>query len=130
MQTAPPVPVPEAHDDRRRAARFRPTIGTLCRFRRCGDAAAERHVGLVWNLSETGVSMLLADPPPCGTRLDAELAAESGPARLAVAMVVVHVHEMPHGDYFLGAHLDRPLALDDLEQFLAPPAAAADRKGR
>jgi len=120
MTTATQSTETEHAGDRRRAARFRPTFGTLCRFRRCGESGEER-VGLVWNISESGMSMLMADPPERGTELDAELMTESGEARLPIKLLVVHIREMPHGDYFMGAQVDRPLCVEELEQFLELP---------
>jgi hypothetical protein len=110
--------------ERRIAPRFRPAFGTV--YRIAAQNGVPAMVGLVWNISETGVSMLLADPPECGTRLEGELAPETGdgPA-LAIAIRVVHVHEMPNGDSFLGAQFARPLTPDELQAFLAPPLPAA-----
>jgi hypothetical protein len=109
--------------ERRVAPRFRPAFGTVYRIAPHNGGPAT--VGLVWNISETGVSMLLAEPPECGTRLDGELTPETGggPA-LAIAVRVVHVHEMPNGDSFLGAQFARPLTPDELQAFLAPPLPA------
>jgi len=108
----------ESSTDRRRAARFQPAFGTICHFRRHGEEG-ERRTGLVWNISETGVSMLLSDPPARGAELDGELTTESGVNRLPVKMVVVHIKKMPHGDYFLGGHFEQPLTPDELQRFLA-----------
>ncbi|MCE9562315.1 MAG: PilZ domain-containing protein [Planctomycetes bacterium] len=118
MTTAAPTPKTESPSDRRRAARFQPAFGTICHFRRHGEEG-ERSIGLVWNISETGVSMLLADPPARGTQLDGELTTESGVARMSVKLQVVHIRKMPHGDYFLGGHFEQPLTPDELQRFLA-----------
>jgi hypothetical protein len=108
--------------ERRIAPRFRPAFGTV--YRIAPQNGGPSAVGLVWNISETGVSMLLAEPPECGTRLEGELAAETGGPGLAIPIRVVHVHEMPNGDSFLGAQFARPLTPDELQAFLAPPLPA------
>lgn len=105
--------------ERRVAPRFQPAFGTVCRLNRPSPDGTPA-LGLVWNISETGVSMLLADPPERGTQLDAELTTEFGGAGLPVALRVVHVREMPMGDFFLGAQFARPLAPDELKPFLLP----------
>src|SRR5205807_2825510 len=55
--------------DRRAAPRFRPAHGTVCRL----DAT----VGLVWDLSTSGVSILVADPPKPGEYVAGELTGEA-----------------------------------------------------
>jgi hypothetical protein len=128
MPTAPQTATTSS-SERRIATRFQPAFGTVCRFRRRGEDGEEA-VGLVWNISETGMSMLLADPPKRGAELDAELASESGGVGLAIALRVVHVREMPIGDYFLGAQFERPLASDELKRFLIPtPVPTAPANG-
>ena len=110
---APPVA------DRRAAPRFQPTLGTVCRL-----GPAWPRVGLVWNISRTGVSMLFGDPPPAGAELTAVLATDGGDGGLPVILRVVHVREAATGDYLLGARFDRPLADAELAPFLAPPTPA------
>ncbi|MBA4066862.1 MAG: PilZ domain-containing protein [Isosphaera sp.] len=104
--------------NRRAAPRFQPAFGTVYTFRR-GDAYA---VGLVWNISVSGVSMLLADPPEPGEEVSGELTAGAADAGLPVAVRVVHVRRVPTGDYFLGAKFARPLSPEELRPFLAPGA--------
>ena len=104
--------------DRRAAPRFQPALGTVCRL-----GPGWPRVGLVWNLSQTGVSMLLGDPPSAGGELDAVLAADGGEAGLRVRLQIVHVREVATGDYLLGARFARPLDPDELAPFLAPPLA-------
>lgn len=111
---APPAPTPTA--ERRTAARFRPALGTVCRL------GPDRPAGLVWDLSGTGVSMLVAGPPAAGAEVAAELASEGG-AAMAVDLRVVHVRPVPTGDFLLGARFARPLGEDALRPFLAPPPA-------
>src|SRR5262249_33400622 len=99
--------------DRRRAVRFQPAFGTICRFRDAGPDA-----GLVWDLSATGVGMLLADPPPPGTILAAELTTER--ATLPISLRAVHVRPVATGDYFLGAQFVRPLTPEEVRPFVTP----------
>lgn len=111
--------------ERRIAPRFQPAFGTVCRFRLAEDAPPR--VGLVWNISSTGVSMLLAEPPERGTELKAELTNDAGTARLGIGIKVVHIRSMPQGDYFLGGQFEHALTDAELEQFLLPPAPEPKR---
>ena len=123
---SPPAITPA---ERRVAPRFQPAFGTICRLHLPGDNGRTT-VGLVWNISETGVSMLIADPPARGAQLDAELTTESGGDTLPLSLRVIHVREMPVGDYFIGAQFSRPLAEAELRRFLLPlPAPAKPANG-
>jgi hypothetical protein len=102
--------------DRRIASRRQPAMGTVCRFDPALDVG---HAGgLVWNISATGVSMLVTDPPAVGAVLAGQLEAEAGHA-LPVLFRVVHVKELESGDYFLGAQFARPLTAAELKPFVA-----------
>jgi hypothetical protein len=117
--------------ERRVTPRFQPAFGTICRLHIPGENG-RTVVGLVWNISESGVSMLIADPPTRGAELDAELTTESGGDFLPVAIRVVHVREMPVGDYFVGAQFARHLEETELKRFLLPlpaPACTVAAKG-
>ncbi len=115
--------LPEATSDNRRiAARRQPTVGTVCRL----DLAAgpqSNHVGLVWNLSTSGVSMLLNEPLTPDSVVAAELMTMDERTALSVSLRIIHVRKIRTGDYFLGAQFDRPLAPEDIRPFLAelPP---------
>src|SRR5215218_5226679 len=87
--------------DRRIAPRRQPAIGTVCRFDPALDVGDA--VGLVWNISATGVSMLVTEPPDAGAILAGQLEVEGGHA-LPVLFRVVHVKELETGDYFVGGH--------------------------
>ncbi len=110
--------------NRRIATRYRPAFGTVCRYRPrgTGDEPGSIDVGLVWNISVTGVSMLITETLERGIELDAELASESGDVGLHVVLRVVHIRESPTGDFFLGAQFVRPLESDELQRFLTPHA--------
>jgi hypothetical protein len=104
--------------DRRAAPRFRPAHGTVCRL--------EAAVGLVWDLSRTGVSMLVTDPPAPGSILAGELTGEDVVVGLPVLLQAVHVRKAATGDYILGAQFVRPLTESELAPFLTPPPNEAD----
>ena len=112
MSIPAPAPVPPA--DRRVAPRFQPALGTVCRFR-----TPARRVGLVCNISESGISMLVADPPPAGVAVEAELTAEEHDEGLPVVLHVVHVRPADTGDYLLGAKFAAPLLAEQMKPFLA-----------
>jgi len=105
--------------ERRIAPRFQPAFRTICRLEMDGARPA---IGLVWNLSESGVSMLMAGPPKPGAELKGELAAEDGGVGVPVSIRVVHVRPTTTGDYVLGARFETPLAAKDIKAFLVAPA--------
>src|SRR5262245_38610637 len=103
---ATPSAVPQTVE-RRVSARLQPTFRTICRLDRPDRGHAS--VGLVWDLSETGVSMLVADPRKPGSELAGELKPEDGGLGLPVSLRVIHVKPMTTGDYILGARFGTPL---------------------
>ena len=108
--------LPETIAERRRAPRRQPAHETVCRLTdRDGDPIA---CGLVWNLSATGVSMLLDVRLEPGDQFGAQLASAGG-AAVGVGLAVVHVSRMRTGDYVLGAQFSRPLGEDELRPFVA-----------
>lgn len=107
---------PIAPDDRRIAPRRQPAMGTVCRIDTPDGPAA---LVLVWNISVTGISLLAPEPRPSGTALTGYLEQTEGDRMLRVAMRVIHTKRLGTGDYFLGAHFDRPLTADELKPFVA-----------
>jgi hypothetical protein len=110
---------PAVTTERRIAPRLQPALGTVCRF----NPPTDEHspvVGLVWNISETGVSMLMAEMPERGETLSGELTLEAGGVGLPIALRIVHVRSVPTGDYFIGAQFVTPLEPSLLQRFLAP----------
>jgi hypothetical protein len=103
--------------DRRAAPRRQPAMGTVCRL--IPGPGEESAIGLVWNISTSGVSMLLTEPRETGTTLPGELLTVTGGHTLTVTMRVVHVRKLESGDYFLGAQFQRPLADDEMRPFVA-----------
>jgi PilZ domain len=111
-----------ASSERRIAPRFQPCFGTICRF---AGAPEERPIiGLVWNISESGVSMLMSDPPETGAKLSAELTKEISGKGMPISLRVVHVRPMQTGDFFLGARFERPLDMDEIRPFLGHDGGA------
>lgn len=102
--------------DRRIAPRRQPAMGTVCRL---DEGAATPALGLVWNISTTGLSLLLPDPRDSGTTIAGRLEAEVGGHVLPVRFRVIHVKKLGTGDYFIGAQFDRPLTDDEMRPFVA-----------
>jgi hypothetical protein len=75
---------------------LRPIRGQSCRLNRLDAGPA---IGLVWDLSETGVSMLMAKPPKPGAELAGELTPENGGQAVPVQLRVIHVKPMMTGDF-------------------------------
>jgi hypothetical protein len=100
--------------ERRVAKRFEPAYGTVYRLNDTNDA-------LVWNISATGVSMFVANPPESGTTVSGALVLEAGDTVLLAAVRIVHVRKVETGDYVVGAQFVRPLSRDELQPFLTPP---------
>jgi hypothetical protein len=103
--------------ERRDVPRRQPAMGTVCQFDPALEAVGH-DVGLVWNISATGVSMLLTHSPEVGAVLAGRLETEEGHA-LPVLFRVVHVKELETGDYFAGAQFARPLTPAELRPFVA-----------
>lgn len=114
-----PTTAAEPSADRRIAPRVQPAFDTVFRF--AASPEADPIIGLVWNISETGVSMLLTEPLPPDALVNGELTGERGGPGLPVTVQVVHVVPMPSGDYFLGGRFDRPLSPDELQAFTLSP---------
>lgn len=120
MSPASPEQSPvQALEDRRVAPRFQPAFHTVYRFLEGNND--DPRVGLVWNISRTGISMLLADPPERGHEVIGELSSDTNAAAIFVAMRIVHVRPLSTGDYLLGAQFSRPLEQEEMQSFLNPP---------
>lgn len=102
--------------ERRRAARRRPAHNTVCRLTALDGE--EVGCGLVWNVSATGVSMLLNVKLVPGTLVGAELASAGG-ASVRLGLSVVHLSRLRTGDYVLGGQFSRPLDEAELRPFVA-----------
>ena len=113
MVLAQPTAPPPA--ERRVAVRRQPTVGTVCHLH---PPTGQDLLGLVWNISTSGVSMLLHQRLEVGTILGAELRAAKEENALAVTLRVAHVSQLRTGDYILGAQLVRPLQPHEMQRFL------------
>ena len=105
--------------DRRIAPRFQPAYGTVCQIDQ-EEGPGSASVGLVWNISKTGVCMLLGSPPKSDAELAGRLSTEAGDHMLPVVLRVVHIRPIQTGDYFVGAQFARPLKTEEIEAFLIP----------
>jgi hypothetical protein len=101
--------------ERRVAPRRQPAMGAL--FRLDSDGGPE--IGLIWNISRSGVSMLRNEPPTNGAKITGLLETMTDAHALRVGMTVVHVKKLDTGDYFVGAHFDQPLSDEQLRPFVA-----------
>jgi hypothetical protein len=124
-----PSPVANGVSDRRIAPRYQPAFGTVCRI---GPNTKTKPalIGLVWNISETGVSMLVGKPPKAGAEVPGELSLEAGGGGVSIALRVVHIRPMKTGDYIVGAQFERRLAPEELRLFLLPPIPAGKNNGK
>lgn len=113
--TATPATIPASAAERRIAPRRQPAMGTVCRIDTEDGPSA---LALVWNISRTGISVLVPEPRPAGTTLTGYLEKTESDHMQRVAMRVIHVKKLEAGDFFLGAHFDRPLSEDELRPFV------------
>jgi hypothetical protein len=101
--------------DRRVSVRRQPTVGTVCDL---ADSAERIGTGLVWNVSASGVSMLLQRRLEPGTVVDVELSAADTGFRLALPLRVAHAAQLRTGDFILGGQFARNLTADEMRPFL------------
>jgi hypothetical protein len=102
--------------ERRTAVRRQPTLGTVCRMEpRNGEAPA---VGLVWNISTGGVSMLFNERLERGVTINGVLMTSTDGFSLPVTMRIAHVAPLSTGDYLIGTQFDCPLAADQMRHFV------------
>ncbi|HLW68544.1 MAG TPA: PilZ domain-containing protein [Gemmataceae bacterium] len=105
--------------ERRVAPRYQPAYGTVCQLEEIG-ASDSTFVGLVWNISKTGMSMLVGSPSKAGSELPGKLSTEAGKHTLAVVLRVIHIRLIQTGDYFVGAQFASPLKAEEMQFFLLP----------
>ena len=108
--------VPHHAADRRKAARRRPAQDTVGRLSGIADDQ-ELARGLVWDISTTGVSLLLSERVEPGTLTRTELTSAGGATVCRVARVV-RVSQLETGEYALGAQFVRALGEDELRPFV------------
>ncbi|AMV27899.1 hypothetical protein VT84_26080 [Gemmata sp. SH-PL17] len=118
MSSAPtPAAVPAPSSERRVAPRRQPAMGTVCRLD--SPDGGPSALALIWNISQSGISMLLNAPQPAGTLLAGYLESMVSDAMLRVSMKIVHVKPLDTGDFFIGAHFEHPLTPNDMKPFVA-----------
>jgi hypothetical protein len=106
--------LPETYAERRRASRRQPAHDTLCRLIELdGDQIG---CGLVWNISASGVSMLLNLRLEPGAVIGAELARPGAPT-VRVGLTVIHASRLRTGDYIVGGQFGRCLGAGELQPF-------------
>jgi hypothetical protein len=114
--------------ERRHAPRRQPAIGTVCRFGANGMPTAEMPLGLVWNISESGVSVLVHDASEPGAELEGELTTMDARAALPIAFRVSHVKLLETGDYLVAGPFRKPISADAIHPFVNVPAPTAAKK--
>jgi hypothetical protein len=114
---ASPNYTPTWHD-RRTAVRRQPTLGTVCRLESRTD---DENVGLVWNISTGGVSMLLSGVMERGKTIKGVLATANDTFSLPITVRVTHVAQLQTGDFLVGGQFDRPIANEAMQHFVPGP---------
>ncbi|HEX4591343.1 MAG TPA: PilZ domain-containing protein, partial [Gemmataceae bacterium] len=99
--------------DRRSAVRRQPTVGTVCRL-----DPQTGGIGLVWNISTGGVSMLLSNSVDRGATVKGVLATATEQFALPVTVRVTHVAPLQTGDFLVGGQFDRPLRAEEMRHFV------------
>ena len=115
MKGGLPVIAPALPAERRAATRRQPTLGTICRVTLDGG---ENLIGLVWNISTSGLSMLVHRQLVAGTVLQGLLSTSNEQSSLAIAFRVAHVGPLRTGDYIIGGPFLHPLDIGEMEPFV------------
>ncbi len=105
-----------AKPERRRCPRRQPAHGTVCKL--TAGSGDDLGLGLVWNISLSGVSMLLGKPLQPGMELKGELVAGDGRTSLGLVLKVAHLSKLATGDYFIGSQFDRQLTPQEMQPFV------------
>jgi hypothetical protein len=92
-------------------------MNTVCRFE--ASASGPQALALVWNISTTGISVLVPEPRPAGTQLSGYLDTMDSDHLLAIVLRVVHCKQLETGDYALGARFEPALTEEELKPFVA-----------
>jgi hypothetical protein len=108
-------------NERRMSRRRQPTLGTLGRL---ALKTGERLIGLVWNISPTGLSMLVNRRLELGASFPIELSTRDEAHVLSETFCVAHVLQMRTGDYVVGGFFGRNLTPAEMSPFvtLSEPA--------
>jgi hypothetical protein len=92
-------------------------MGTVCRLKEAKGVPGG--VGLVWNISTGGVSLLTSTPIQPGTHVDGDLTTLASDSKLHVMFSVTHLSKLQTGDYCVGGRFDHLLADDEMKPFVA-----------
>jgi hypothetical protein len=103
--------------ERRVAPRRQPAMNTVCRFDT--SSAGPQALALVWNISITGISVLVPEPTPTGTILTGYLDTMDGEQLRPITLRVIHCKRLETGDFALGARFAQPLSEEELKPFVA-----------
>src|SRR3954452_21975583 len=104
---------PKIGTDRRTAVRRQPTVDTVCRL-----DPQTGGVGLVWNISTGGVSMLLSNSVDRGATVKGVLATATEEFALPVMVRGPHSARLKRGGFLVGGQFDRPLRADEMQHFV------------
>jgi hypothetical protein len=102
--------------ERRVATRRQPAQGTVCNLTTL--AGDDLCLGLVWNISTSGISMLMSKQLEAGTSITGELRAPKDLYVLPVTLRVAHVTRIRTGDFFIGAEFQNHLVATEIQPFL------------
>ena len=109
------APLAATPSSERRVALRQPAVATVCRLSGDGETGS---MALVWNISASGVSMLVPKKIEPGSGVHGVLETIRGRHPLPIGMHVVHMKQLETGDYWLGAHFDRPLTKAEMKPFV------------
>jgi hypothetical protein len=103
--------------ERRSAPRRQPAVNTVYRI----DApdGGPQAIALVWNISTTGISVLVPEPRQPGTVLTGYLDTMEGEHLRPLTLRVIHCKPLETGDYALGARFEHPLTEEELKPFVS-----------
>lgn len=102
--------------ERRTAPRRQPSVGTVCRLTSsAGDSVG---MGLVWNISTSGISMLLHERVEPGTMIRVDLMTQDESFSVPRQIQVRHISGLRTGDYIMGGQFLQPLDPDEMRRFV------------
>ena len=103
-----------AEPERRRAPRRQPAVGTICRL----SAGKKTRLGLVWNLSESGLSMLVSEELTAGAELKGNMTTLDEAASIPITFHVTHVKKLLTGDFLVGGPFEHALSATQMSPFV------------
>lgn len=114
--TAPAIPSAPP-SERRISPRRQPAVNTVCRFD--SNDGGPQALALVWNISTTGISVLVPEPRTPGLVLTGYLDTMEGEFLRPIAIRIIHCKRLETGDYALGARFEQTFTEDELKPFVA-----------